>query len=192
MAVVKRLGADDWAEAALEALRTGGVTAVTMEGLAARLGATKGSGYWHHASREALLHAALDLWERRETEEVIAELETVDDPVERLSRLLRIALGDPVGSQAELALGGHPAVEATVRRVTARRLAVLEDCFRRLGHRAGSARSAARTAYAVYLGLGTLRSIAPESIPTGAAGRRYVEDLTRLLTTDPVPRATRR
>src|SRR3954454_3334283 len=93
MALGKResLTAADWSEAALRALAHGGLTAVAVEPLAKALGTTKGSFYWHFADRNALLEAALALWERRDTEGVIAALEETNDVATRLRNLLRLA-----------------------------------------------------------------------------------------------------
>jgi AcrR family transcriptional regulator len=54
----KRLTRQDWIDAALEALETGGVPAVAVEPLASRLGVTKGSFYWHFKDRNELLATA--------------------------------------------------------------------------------------------------------------------------------------
>ena len=61
---------EDWAAAALAAIADGGLAAVAVEPLAARLGTTKGSFYWHFANRDALLAAALALWEETTTTDV--------------------------------------------------------------------------------------------------------------------------
>ena len=50
-----------------------------METVAAELGATKGSFYWHFKNRDALIQTALDRWEKRRTESVIEELEREPD-----------------------------------------------------------------------------------------------------------------
>src|SRR5260370_1248821 len=55
----RRLTRDDWITAALRAIADGGLAAVGVEPLAARLGATKGSFYWHFENRDALLEAAI-------------------------------------------------------------------------------------------------------------------------------------
>src|SRR5215468_4942191 len=62
----KRLGqptltAADWAQAALQLIAEAGLGALTVEALAARLGVTKGSFYWHFSGRSDLLAAALAL-----------------------------------------------------------------------------------------------------------------------------------
>src|SRR5690349_9457645 len=87
----QRLTAQDWADAALTAIGEGGLAAVAVEPLAARLGATKGSFYWHFANRDALIEAALERWEEVGTEAVITEAEAEPDPTGRLRRLLRRA-----------------------------------------------------------------------------------------------------
>lgn len=61
--VTQRLGRDDWLGAGRRALLTGGPAAVRVEPLAADLGVTKGSFYWHFADRAALLEALLQEWE---------------------------------------------------------------------------------------------------------------------------------
>src|SRR5689334_11922394 len=58
------LTAEDWADAALDALATGGLEAVAVEALARRLKVTKGSFYWHFGNRDELIKAALEAWER--------------------------------------------------------------------------------------------------------------------------------
>jgi AcrR family transcriptional regulator len=49
----------DWTEAALDALAGDGLSNVAVEPLARRLGATKGSFYWHFANRAELIAATL-------------------------------------------------------------------------------------------------------------------------------------
>ena len=88
----QRLTREAWAAAGLRALSAGGVAAVAVEPLAAALGTTKGSFYWHFADREELVRAALELWELEQTSAVIDELGTVEDPRERLRVLLMLIL----------------------------------------------------------------------------------------------------
>ena len=74
--VRSRLSRDDWTAAALRALAAGGLAAVAIEPLAAALGATKGSGYWHFANRAALVSATLERWEHDNTAAVIAQVDS--------------------------------------------------------------------------------------------------------------------
>src|SRR6201998_618062 len=80
-----------WARAALAAIARGGIAAVAVESVAADLGATKGSFYWHFQNRDALIQAPLDLWEQSRPESVIEELDQDPDPAARLRKLLEAA-----------------------------------------------------------------------------------------------------
>ena len=89
-----RLSAEDWARAALDAIAEQGVGAVAVEPLARRLGVTKGSFYWHFPSRDALLQAALEEWERNERELVFGSMEAIADPRARLRALFQLVAGE--------------------------------------------------------------------------------------------------
>ncbi len=79
-----RLSADDWEQGALDLIAAQGVGAVTVESLAKQLGVTKGSFYWHFPTREALLKAAFDRWEKQSTDKFIEEVAPIADPRARL------------------------------------------------------------------------------------------------------------
>lgn len=157
------LSRDDWAEAALGALEREGFAAVAVEPLARRLGATKGSFYWHFRDRADLVAATLARWERRDTDEVIKAVESVPgSSARRLDVLLRRALaeGEQPGCEAAvMAAAADPAVGAVLERVTAKRLAYLERLFSQLGLDADRAGRRAKVAYALYLGIGELRRL---------------------------------
>lgn len=176
------LSRDDWALAAFLVLAERGPSAVAVEPIAARLGATKGSFYWHFPNRAALVAAALALWETRGTEDLIAELSALPDPGERLRRVLVEAFADEEGGRAEvavLAAVDDPAVGPVVRRVTERRLAFLTTTFSDLGHDDDEAQQRARLAYAAYVGWFALRRAAPPG-----DREAYVETVLRRLTSD--------
>jgi AcrR family transcriptional regulator len=152
----RQLSAADWVQAAMEAIVEGGVGAVAVEPLAARLGTTKGSFYHHFSSRDALILAALDEWERQQTEAVIARLELIPDPAERLRAVMAAAIGDRPGGVRDAALLGsatHPLVKPVVERVTRRRLDYMAGICRELGLPRAQARRRALLLYASYLGL---------------------------------------
>jgi len=167
------LSKQDWIRAALFAMADGGTGAVAVEPLAARLGATKGSFYWHFRNREQLITDALEFWEREGTDEVIDELGPVADPVERLRRLLEIAIGyedDDAAGQADvglLAAAGDPAVGPVLKRVADKRLDFLECIFREIGFPGPESRQRARIAYSAFLGWFELRRVAPHRTPIG-------------------------
>jgi len=183
----RRLTPEDWADAALVAIAEGGLAAVAVEPLAARLATTKGSFYWHFANREALLEAALARWEEQTTTAVIREITTTgQSPGDQLrSLIIRVvdaAERDPAGL-ALLATAGHPAVTPVLHRVTSARIGVIVGLFERLGFPAQEARSRALLAYSAYLGHAQLAHSTPDVLPTNRAGRRaYLDVILKVLT----------
>ncbi len=159
------LSRDDWAQAALSALAEEGLAAVAIDPLARRLGATKGSFYWHFTNRDDLIAAVLELWEGRDTTDVIAALDALDDPRARLTALVRLALGpaargtDP--HAGVLAAASDPRVAPVLERVTRARLATLDRLYSQAGLDEADARRHARLAYALYIGTIDLRRAKP-------------------------------
>jgi AcrR family transcriptional regulator len=180
----QNLSVEAWAEAALDALASGGLDAVSVEPLARRLGVTKGSFYWHFANREALLKAALALWERRETDETIAGVAELADPYERIVRLFKQANSSYRAGRLYLSLAAasdDPAVGAVVQRVSARRLAYLHDCYLALGLREHDARLWSTFAYATFIGNQQVHRDTPDQFPTGSDFREYFKLMLRTL-----------
>ena len=169
----KRLGeptltAADWAEAALQLIAEKGVAALTVNMLAARLGVTKGSFYWHFRTRSELLAAALERWERRGTTENIKGLGAVTDPRRRLELMLDAASQPPRSRSLYAALAeaaDDPVVRKVLNRVASARIAYLEACYRELGLSDALARSHSLFAYAAYRGLLQLAHEAPDALP---------------------------
>jgi len=182
----KRLTADDWAAAALAALGDGGLAAVAVEPLAIRLGATKGSFYWHFANRDALIQAALARWEERHTEAVIATVEEVPDPAERLRLLFGSVLGGVERTRTEMALlatADHPLVAPVLNRVTERRIGYIAKLFGDLGFPPEAARSRSLLAYSAYLGHAQLAHATPGVLPESAEAKAYVDHVIGALLT---------
>ncbi|MET0283760.1 MAG: helix-turn-helix domain-containing protein [Polyangiales bacterium] len=150
------LDRERWAEAALQALIGGGLRAVSVERIAEQLSVTKGSFYWHFASRAELLAAMAARWEAVATEAIIAEVEAIVDPRERLRALLRASFDDVANLRAEAALAAAAqsdrAVARVVLRVMKRRLAYTESVYRALGQTPAGSRRLAIAAYGAYLG----------------------------------------
>ncbi|MER6308973.1 helix-turn-helix domain-containing protein [Streptomyces sp. NPDC001657] len=180
----QRLTAQDWADAALAAMSEGGLAAVAVEPLAARLGTTKGSFYWHFANREALVEAALERWEQLRTEAVITEVEAEPDPGKRLRRLLLRATNRSTEDPLEvplLASTAHPRVAAALARVTERRIGYVASLFAELGFPEEEAHRRGLLAYTAYLGHTQLAHAAPRSLPDGAARERYLDGMIDML-----------
>jgi AcrR family transcriptional regulator len=181
----RTLSRDDWTAAALGALGERGLAAVAVEPLAAGLGATKGSFYWHFADRAELLAATLELWERVATDQVTASLDTLDDPAERLRRLLGLTFGSTDNGRVDVALmaaAADPVVAAALERVTARRVDYLEGNFRAMGLVGAQARRRALFAYTAWIGLAQLQHAVPSAVPSGAARARYLDHVLAAFT----------
>jgi AcrR family transcriptional regulator len=163
------LTAADWVEAALQLIAEKGLSALTVSALAARLGVTKGSFYWHFQARSDLLAAALERWQGRATTEAIRGLDAVTDPRRRLELMLDAASQPPRSRSLYAALAEaaeDPAVRKVLNRVASARIAYLETCYRELGLSDSLARSHALFAYAAYRGLLQLAHEAPDALPT--------------------------
>ena len=180
----KTLTADDWADAALDAIAEGGLDAVAVERLARRLGVTKGSFYWHFSNRKALLKAALKRWERQQTDDVIARAAMETDGAARIDRLFRGADGSKRAGQLYLAFAAvakEPLVGAVVRRVNQRRIDFMVENYQALGLEAREARQRAVLSYSVYLGTLQLRRDAPELVPSGPEFHDYMDYIREVL-----------
>jgi AcrR family transcriptional regulator len=150
-----RLSRKDWIDAALQALADDGPSGVAVERLAARLGTTKGSFYWHFKDREELITEALASWEREETDALIEEMKEISDPVERLR------IGTVMATEYEeeenpdvrlLPSASDPVVGEVVKRVQRKRLNFLAQTFREAGFTPAESRLRARLAYSLALG----------------------------------------
>ena len=90
-----RLTRDDWLKSALETMRKTGVDGVKVAPLAARMGVTTGSFYWHFKNRRALLLALLDYWERTMTDAPIKEAKRFEGSAkDRILFLMRSVMVD--------------------------------------------------------------------------------------------------
>jgi AcrR family transcriptional regulator len=165
MAPASRLSVDDWAMAALEVIALRGLEGLSVEGLARQLGVTKGSFYWHFADRAQLIATTLLVWEQRGTLDVIAHLETVEDPADRLRSLFDTSFGDEAHGLVDVAMvtrADDPTVGPVVHRVSETRIAFLEQVFRALGFTPRKAAIRARVAYSAYIGHFLVRRSLPD------------------------------
>ncbi len=140
---------------ARDSLAESGLGAVAVESLARRLGVTKGSFYWHFATREALIKAALERWEQSDEEIVMAQVEPIADPRERLRELFRRVSREMPSHVIYAALMqslDHAQVQPVMARVSQRRLDVLTLAYRQAGLARREAAHRARLAYSAYTG----------------------------------------
>lgn len=170
----RRLSADDWTEAALEAMAEQGAAGINVEELARSLGTTKGSFYHHFESRHALLDAALDRWESMIAADIGAAAEIVD-PRKRLLHLALSGATPRLNGFVDLALAASmddPAVAASVKRANEARLTALDEIFASLDVSARERRNRSLQALASYLGLFQVQQ---------ATGERFSEQELRAM-----------
>ncbi|GAA3435726.1 TetR/AcrR family transcriptional regulator [Kutzneria kofuensis] len=151
----KRRTKDDWVAAALEMIAERGVSALAVEPLAQRLGATKGSAYWHFPSREALLSAALDQWTGSISDGLGAFAAVDRPPDEQLWLVFSRVVVDRVDNDLEfamLAAADDPLVAQAMRCLTEVRLSFLCGRFVALGFAEPVARERALQMHTFLLG----------------------------------------
>lgn len=178
------LSATDWAHEALTVIGESGLAAVAVEALAKRLGATKGSFYWHYPNRRALVEAALAIWEREHTEAVIDSISTHRDPAAQLRALLVLVVGYSRNDKIEVALlasARDPLVSGVIDRVTKRRIDHVAHLYQEMGLESDRARRRATLAVSVYLGHTQLAHVSPDLLPHSAEWDSYVDELIDVL-----------
>jgi AcrR family transcriptional regulator len=182
----RRLSRDDWIDATLDVIADRGLAAVAVEPLAATLGVTQGSFYSHFRSRDELLEASLERWERSHGAVGLEQFAEVEDPAERLGALLRAAVtfsqsGAPSVHVSLLGELGDPRVRAIVARVTGARVSLLDRSYRELGYPPARALARARLAYATYVGLLQMSRETPESLMSESELQRFMAEVTGTL-----------
>lgn len=176
----RRLTAHDWADAALAAIGERGLAAVAVEPLAARLGTTKGSFYWHFANRDALIAAALGRWEEIHTEQIITEMETEPDPERRLQQAPHEGDRGGGGGSPGGVTARHGRSSAGGGRDRAGDEAARGVCgasLRGVGLRTRGGAAAGLLAYASYLGHTQLSHAVPQALPVGVERAVYLESV---------------
>lgn len=164
------LTSNDWVAAAIQRLASDGVDSVKVETLAAQLGVSKGSFYWHFGTRQDLLDAMISAWEAMGTDSVIRAVEAHSvSPVERLRLLTTLTFAQPEFDGIELGMRAwarhDSAVAAVVRRVDARRVDYVSSLLEATGldHEASLGR--ADLMYRTLIGEFVLRSGGAPALP---------------------------
>ena len=155
---MRKVSRNAWLVAGFDVLASGGIEALRVEPLAARLGVTKGSFYHHFADRRALHLALLDEWEQQGTSAIIDEVEQASvDPAEQLRRLAHVtATGEPAADAIENGIRAWAATDevaaAAAARVDERRLAFTTQLLVACGLQPALAERRARLFYRVLIG----------------------------------------
>lgn len=145
-----------WVAGATEVLAEEGIAGLRVEVLAKRLKVTKGSFYWHFSQRDALIEAALKRWEETDTHNLVARVESIENPGKRLRELFRLTSREMRSHKIYAALlkaADHPVVAPVMDRVSQERMAYLARVFQQAGMDVESATHRARLAYSAYVGL---------------------------------------
>ena len=119
-AVDTRVSRDDWVRCGLAVLADDGIEAVRVEPLAARLGVTKGSFYWHFSDRAALHTAMLEAWRQRSTRDIVTRISAgAAVPREQLHRLLVLSAASGPAARLETAIRSWASADSKAARLVA-------------------------------------------------------------------------
>jgi AcrR family transcriptional regulator len=147
-----------WLAAAKSALLEGGIDAVRIQPMAARLNLSRTSFYWFFKDRNAILDALLEDWGNTNTAALIAACDAYADTIpEAVLNVISVFLGDGAfDPRFDFAIRGwaHQS-QPVMDRVAAadeQRLAALRAMFDRFGFEAEEADVRARTVYLVQIG----------------------------------------
>jgi AcrR family transcriptional regulator len=134
-----RLAKTDWLNAALALVVDTGVPGLKVKDLAASIGSTTGSLYWHFPDRRAFEIALLDHWAWQSTETIAeAVLGSTAAPADRLWKLL-LLIHNNAATSADLAIRSWAAHDEAAGRVfqkvDKRRAQVVRGIFEEMGLR---------------------------------------------------------
>lgn len=159
-----RGSAEVWLAGAHALLVEGGVEAVKIGPLAARLNLSRTSFYWHFPDREALLAALVARWRARNTAVLQTQVMAPAATITEASLNLIDAWVDPnlFDARAEFALRTWALTDEAVAKALAEedalRISALADMFQRFGYAPVEADTRARAVYLTQVGYITLRS----------------------------------
>ena len=83
---------EELAQSALDLFAERGIRAVTLDAIAARVGVTKGSLYWHYQSKKEVILAAAGVYYRDWLQRAHAEIAATKDPLEQIRRVWRMSV----------------------------------------------------------------------------------------------------
>jgi AcrR family transcriptional regulator len=144
-----------WIRAGLAVLSERGSESVRVELLARELKVTKGSFYWHFATRDHLLSAMIEEWERSQTGAVIDEVESGGGDAHRRLEALSASVGR-LDMRLEAAMRNwamsDPRARQSIERIDTLRLAYLGSIIEGAGVPQDHAKARARLVYYALIG----------------------------------------
>lgn len=177
-----RLSDQDWVRAGFEVITDDGLGALTVDRLCKRVGATKGSFYWHFTDMNGYRAALIDAWATLRDEDR-GQFEALGDqaPRDHLVAMMT-ALVSPRHWMLERAMRewarSEPTVAAAVRAADRRVLTAVQRAFLDAGFGTEDADVRAGATFAAGLGFLHLAGSQPDS--RSAAGReRFLDILLR-------------
>ena len=165
-----RLTRQDWISSGLRTLATDGASALKVGAMAAALGVSRGSFYWHFKDfadfRSQLLHS----WRERTIDQVIREFEDNDGGPGRLHRLVKRAFFGKRGLDRAIRMwaANEEDVAAMVAAVDASRVANMAELLIAAGIDASQAQPRAAFIYWAYLGQAIVMDPASAAIDDAA------------------------
>ena len=159
-----RGSAELWLDAAYLALVEGGVEAVKVMPLAAKLGLSRTSFYWHFADREALLAGLVARWKSRNTANLVVQTQA---PARTITEAMLAVIDCWItpalfDSRMEFAIRtwalNDPGLAATIADSDEHRIAALAEMFERFAYAKGEARIRAQTVYLTQVGYIAMRT----------------------------------
>ncbi|MCR8549809.1 TetR/AcrR family transcriptional regulator [Salipiger sp. P9] len=147
-----------WLEAAKQAFVDGGLEAVKIQPLGARLNLSRTSFYWFFKDRGALLDALLAHWEAQNTGAIVTACAAYAETLPEAVLSLIGAFLDETGFEPRFDFAvrgwahGDAGVAAQVQAADEARLAAIREMFRRFGVTEAEADVRARTVYLTQMG----------------------------------------
>ena len=132
---MKRLTRNDWLDFSLKQLSRHGHTQLTANRLAAKLGVSRGSFYWHFKDLHDFEKSLLARWADRSTEDVIDDLTHLRSARLRLSSLITRAMDGNLKLERAIRSWGTSSkhVAKTIENVDRRRIEYIEEILRTTG-----------------------------------------------------------
>ena len=165
-----RLTKQDWINAGLRILATDGASALKVGAMAAALGVSRGSFYWHFKDFADFRAQLLHNWRERTVDQVIREFEDDSGGPGRLQRLVKRAFFGKRGLDRAVRIwaADEPHVAAMVAAVDARRVAYMAQLLIAAGVDVKQAQPRAAFIYWAYLGQAIVMDPATAAIDEAA------------------------
>lgn len=159
-----RFSQEDWIVLGLTQVAGHGLGALTVDRLCEAAGRTRGSFYHHFADHQAFIRRMMEYWEKRDTEDAIADVERAPGDRANALTVLASAINHRLESRLRQLAQKEPVALEILQQVDARRIAYLADlCRQKYDCAPADAHRTARIEYACYVGAQTLWPDAPPS-----------------------------